>query len=206
MSIEDYKNIAQASQGLFTSLAIIIGGIWTYFIFIKNRSNYPIINLNLLYVQFDIPDGKCLIHASVEIKNNGLVLLESQGAELRLRQVKPLPDSISESIKQDIDPVPEGDKEVEWPLISERRWKWEKKTSKIEPGESDTLHADLVSDEHFEIEPGESDTLHADFVLDKHVEVIEFYFYLKNNAKSEKQLGWALTKMSELQKKELSDD
>ena len=178
METVDIRNISQAIQGLFTVLAIIVGGIWTYFIFIKNRSSHPIINLDLSYDKFEVDGNKRLIHVHLRIENNGLVLLYSKEAELRLRQVTPLPVEVIEDINQGHDPIKENEQEIWWPLEASREWSWAK--------------------ESFEIEPKESDTLHADFVIDKEIEVVQFYFHLTNSSKTKKQLGWTLTKMINL--------
>lgn len=176
--MEEYKDMVHVIQSLLTSAAITIGGIWTYFIFIKNRSNYPIINLSLSSKQFDIKEDKFLIHVSVKLENQGLVLLQSKEAELRLRQAKPLPTDVLDVIKGGYDPVPDDEQEILWPLVTERKWCWD--------------------NDSFEIEPKESDTLYADFIIDSSVEIVEFYFHLKNSTKSKKQLGWSITVMNNL--------
>lgn len=186
MTIEDYKNIAETIQSLFTTVAILVAALWTYFLFIKNRSIYPIVELELSYDKFNIVDDKTMIHAAVKISNNGAVLLNAGEAELRLRQVSPMPEEVEDEIKKGFDPVSKTETEVLWPMIAGRTWK----------SESDFI----------EIEPGESDVLHADFAFDKDVEIIEFYFYLKNRSKIKKQLGWALTKIIDLSTKEKKDE
>ena len=186
MNIEDYKNIAETFQAIFTVIAIIVAGFWTYYLFIENRSSYPIAELELSYDEFNILDNKILVHASIKIKNNGTVLLKAEEAELRLRQVTPLPEEVVKNINDGVDLVTKEETEVLWPHIAGRIWDYK--------------------ESFMEIEPGESDVLHADFAIDKTVEVIEFYFYLKNKSKSKKQLGWALTKVLKLSTKEKSND
>ncbi len=186
MSLEDCKIIAETLQGFFTSAAIVLGGIWTYFLFVKNRSKYPIINTNITYSKFSVTNGKLLIHVAVKLENHGLVLLQSDKAELRLRQVRPLPEDVLSNVNEDNDPVPEDGQEIPWELLREAKWNWENST--------------------FEIEPKETDTLHADFIIDDDVEIMELYFYLNNSAKSRKQIGWTLTMMSDLTTTETSDE
>jgi len=65
--------------------------------------------------------------------------------------------------------------EIEWPMLYGREWKWEKGG--------------------FEIEPGESDSLHADYIIPDYVEVIEFYCYISNARKKRAKLGWTLTQI-----------
>ena len=186
MSIEDYKNIAETVQYIVTAGAIIVAGLWTYYLFIENRSNYPIADIELSYVKFNVLEDKILIHASVKITNKGSVLLKAEEAELRLRQVTPLPEETVKIINSGGDLVAEGETEVMWPLIAGRLWKYE--------------------DEPIEIEPGESDVLHADFAIKNDIEIVEFYFYLKNKAKENKQLGWSITKMLNISKEEMKNE
>jgi hypothetical protein len=116
-----------------------------------------------------------LIHTEIRLKNAGSVLVRSDYAELRLRQVTPLPEELKEVVERGHDPVSEGNTEVEWPMIAGRTWKWSKG--------------------HFEIEPGEGDSLHADYIIPVTIKTVEFYCYLSNVKKKRKGLGWALTKL-----------
>ena len=175
MTIENWKNIAQASQSITTCLGIIVGGFWTYFIFIKKRLSYPRIKLDMSWDVISVPKNKNLIHAKVTIDNTGTILFEADEAELRLRRVVPIPSDIEDCVVQNFDPVQQGRSEIEWPEIAGRTWKWNPVV--------------------LEIEPGETDTLHSDFIIDSSVNAAQFYFFIKNKKKSKKQLGWPLTKV-----------
>jgi len=123
-----------------------------------------------------------LVHAEIVIENKGDVMLKSKSAQLRLRQVAPVPDEICGCAQQNIDPVPDGKTEIEWPCIAQRDWNWKE-------GE-------------FEVEPGESDYLHADFLIPHSISVVELYFFLANPAKSHKGLGWTRTKIHRFDERE----
>jgi flagellar biogenesis protein FliO len=41
MKLSDIKDIADVIQALFTSLAFIIGGAWTYLLFVRKRQRFP---------------------------------------------------------------------------------------------------------------------------------------------------------------------
>lgn len=96
---------------------------------------------------------------------------------MRLRKIVPISDEIRPDIEEGLDPVPEGKTEIEWPLVVGREWKWNEKD--------------------FEIEPGESDSLHADYIIESDIKVSEFYFYLRNVKKKTQNIGWTLTKIHE---------
>jgi hypothetical protein len=67
-----------------------------------------------------------LLHFEIQIQNTSDVILKSNHAELRLRQVVPLPAHLAGCVQKDTDPVYEGKTEVEWPSISNRTWRFEK--------------------------------------------------------------------------------
>lgn len=176
MDVTELKNFVDLGQSIAATGAIVVGGVWTYFLFIKHRLNYPQLELEVACEQYALDHGKKLIHAAVTIRNTGKVMLYSDSAEIRLRQVLPLPTDVRERISQNYDLLLKDQTEVEWPLIAARQWHWN-------PGE-------------FEIEPGESDALHTDFVVDAAVTVVQFYFFIKNAKKQ--SLGWSFVEMHRL--------
>jgi len=170
-----WKDLFSIVQEVTTSIAIIIGGIWTYLLFIRQRLGFPKVDIDISINDILLPEGARFIHAEITLKNTGSVVLISDYAELRLRQVVPVPDDLKTDLERGCDPVHEGKTEVEWPMISGREWKWSK-------GD-------------FEIEPSENDYLHADYIIPITIKVVEFYFYISNAKKKYKGLGWALTKL-----------
>jgi len=173
--MEYWKNLSSVIQALITTTAIVIGGVWTYLLFVRQRLNFPKVNIELNTEENLIPDGYRLLHARVSINNIGNVILRSNCAELRIRQVLPVPNDIKTTVDEGMDPVTEGKTEIEWPMLYGREWKWEKAG--------------------FEIEPGESDSLHADYIIEDDIEVVEFYFYISNAKKKRSKLGWTLTQI-----------
>lgn len=176
MDVIELKNYADFLQSVATTGAIIVGGIWTYFLFIKHRLNYPQIELKIACDEYALNHGKKLIHVTITIKNTGKVMLYSRFAEIRLRQVLPLSVGMDERIAQNYDLLLQDQTQVEWPLIAARQWHWDS-------GE-------------FEIEPGESDALHTEFAADADVTVVQFYCFIKNAKKQ--NLGWSLVQMRKL--------
>ncbi len=91
-----WKDLAQLVQAGVVSSGILVGGIWTYLLFVHKRLAYPRANLELSISQLPIVRDKSrLVHiAAVSIKNTGDVLLKSAYAELRLRQVVLIPERL----------------------------------------------------------------------------------------------------------------
>ncbi len=171
-----WKDLFSIIQAALTSVGIVVGGFWTYFLFVRQRLRFP--KVDIMFIQDKIIlEGTRFIHAEIKLSNLGNVILKSDYSESRLRKIVPIPDEIRPDIKNGLDPVPEGKTEIEWPLVVGREWKWNEKD--------------------FEIEPGESDSLHADYIIESDIKVLEFYFYLRNTKKKAQNIGWTLTKIHE---------
>lgn len=172
-----WKDLFSIIQTALTSVGIVVGGFWTYCLFVRQRLSFPKVDIKLFIQDKIIFEGTRFIHAEIKLSNLGTVILKSDYSELRLRKILPIPDEIEPDIKKGLDPVLEGKTEIEWPLIVGREWKWNEKD--------------------FEIEPGESDSLHADYIIESDIKLSEFYFYLRNAKKKAQNIGWTLTKIHE---------
>ena len=109
----------------------------------------------------------------MRVLNSSRILLAPKYAELRLRQVVPVPKELTARLDPGIDPVEAGRTELTWPMIAGREWNWDKGG--------------------FEVEPGEADALEADFVISSNVATIQLYAFLRNPKKEGKELGWTTT-------------
>ena len=170
--------LLRAFQSLFTVGAIVAGGIWTYMIFVKRRQRYPRANITQQIRHFPLPNNKVLLRATVRICNEGEILLSLVSGFSRVQQMIPCSDDLCEVLKERDDSNEQCEPEAEWPLLSERKLKFEK-------GER-------------EVEPGETDELHFDFVIDSDVQVIVVYSYLKNAEKRRREIGWNATSIYDL--------
>jgi hypothetical protein len=167
--------VAASIQAAVVFAGALVGGIWTWRLFVRNRLAYPRASVQLSVSHLPlVKDKSQLVHVAVSIKNTGDVLLKSSRAELRLRQVVPVPEDLAEVADGNCDPVLEGHTEIEWPCLAARNWRKE--------------HG-------FEIEPGEVDSLHADFAIPITVSVVQFYFFVSNSRKERDGIGWAHTEL-----------
>lgn len=176
----ELKDTAQTLQAFVAIIGILVGAVWTYRLYVRQRLHFPRVVPELACDVVKLSRGSSLLHATVRLANQGSVLFRSASAELRLRQVVPVPAGIAASLKRGDDPVPKERAQIEWPLLRQRDWKWS-------PGD-------------FEIEPGETDFLHADFFVPPGVKVVELYFYLDNPRK--KGVGWTTTTIRDLRQQE----
>jgi len=157
-NISRFKEIADIAQVAVTVAAVVVGGIWSYWLFVQNRQKYPRAGITHRIMHKHAGNGKLLLHVGVTISNLGDVLLSLVALETRVQQVLPLPDEVLEAIGKGQNPVTEGETEVAWPLIDSQKLE-------LERGEC-------------EVEPGESQEIHHDFIFDADAEVIEVYTYL----------------------------
>ncbi len=176
------KLIAHTIQAAVTAGALVVGGVWSYWLFVQNRQRYPRAGIVHRITHRHIGNDKLLLHVGVTVSNLGNVLLSLIALETRVQQVLPLPDDVLEAIDKGQDPVPEGKTEVAWPLIASHK-------SKLQKGEC-------------EVEPGESQDIHHDFILPGDVEVVEVYTYVMNEQKRRRELAWELTTLYDLSEPE----
>lgn len=170
--------VLRALQSLLAMSAIVVGGFWTYRLFVQRRQRYPRANITQQIAHYPLANNKVLLRATVRICNEGEILLSLLSGFSRVQQMIPCADELCEDLEKRDDKDGQCEPEAEWPLLRERKLKFKK-------GER-------------EIEPGESDELHFDFVIDSDVEVIVIYSYLKNAKKRRPEIGWNVTSIYDL--------
>lgn len=179
ISQNSLKEIVDVTQSILTSAAIIIGGIWSYMLFIKKRQKYPRADISHQITHAILSKSKILLRVKTILRNKGDVLLALSSGEVRLQQIFPLQPGFAHQIDQ-IDPVPENKSEVEWPLLGVRSFYWIK-------GEC-------------ELEPGEQDCFIAEFICDAKIELVSVYSYFQNVKKYNRDIGWGITTLYKIDK------
>lgn len=182
MNITEFKELSEAISAFLTSLAIIVGGYWSYRLFVQRRQKYPRASISHYISHTYIGGEKLLLRVHMQIANKGDVLLEIVEGDLRVHQMLPVPGYIQEIIDEGKDPVPYKEWEIPWPLVGRRTCSWQRGK--------------------FEIEPNESDELHFDFVVDAEIRSVIVYSHFLNsrkqirllwNWKLGRNVGWGLT-------------
>jgi hypothetical protein len=178
MDTTTLKAIASIIQAVVTSGGIVVGGVWTYRLFVKKRQKYPRASVRHDISHRKLGGGHVLLNVRATISNAGEVLLSLESAETRVQQILPLGATLLDDIREGKDLVPAGETEVPWPSLFNRK-------SERKKGE-------------FQIEPGESDSIQYDFVLPERVRTVEVYTYLKNEAVHKRNIGWSVTTIYDL--------
>ena len=104
-------------QSLVTIVAIIVGGYWTYRLFVMKRELRAHLNINSAVVSKIISPGVVLIHLSMSVQNTGEGLVTLGDADIRVQQVSPLAHSLQKSLNEGKQLVPKGQNIVPWPLV-----------------------------------------------------------------------------------------
>ena len=182
MNAATLKEWAEIAQSVFTSAALIIGGIWTYLLFVKNRLNYPKAEISHEISYHQLDEKQCLIHLIVRVKNIGDTLIELGTTKSWIEQIIPVPEAIKEKMNGE-NLIDDNNTEIGWPCAyggGEIEKTWEEKEA--------------------EIEPGETEFYHFEFILDEPISLIKIYSYIKNKKKKRKngEIGWSKTTLYSL--------
>jgi hypothetical protein len=144
-------------SNLTTILAILIGGWWTYLLFIRQRQDYSRAILKQDVQQIKLDEINRLLNIRIDIENVGNRLITPPKCSTTVQQVLPVPDEITQRMQNKIPLVPEGEIEVDWKVIARREF---------------SLGEDNID---LELEPGESDQLYLDFIIPVAVTVVQVH-------------------------------
>ena len=153
MSISDFKILAGVT-------ATIIVGLWTYYLFIAERTHSPKMEMSFQTECFDFDNEFYLIVTKLAIRNTSKVLLEPTSAQVKMQQILPNTKNFKEIPYDKFNILKEGDENLLFPMLAQRDWEKDK--------------APII------LEPGESEELSADFFLSKTAKVIRMYASIQN--------------------------
>jgi hypothetical protein len=175
----DNKDAYEAIKDLAEMFAIIVGGFWTYLLFVKKREKYPRAKLGQIIVSWPLANSKIMLRTTVHVENTSEVLLQLSSGYTWIQQLKPLTPDFLKRIGDGTDIVKKDDTETRWHLLGERNY---------------------FKRSIMEIEPGEADELNAEFVIDSSVEQVLIYTYLENATKcprsslrKKREIGWSVS-------------
>jgi hypothetical protein len=173
MCLSQWEEIASIIASGATVVGLILGGVWTYWLFVQHRQRYPRARIEHRIRHWRAGEGKTLLHIDVTISNVGSVLISLVESRTTIQQVLPVADSLREMIAAGRELVESGKSEVDWPTIAEHEVQYEK--------------------DECEIEPDETQGIEYDFVVNDDVRTVQVYSYVMNEKKRKKELSWDLT-------------
>jgi hypothetical protein len=167
-----YKDGLSALETICKIAALIIGGIWAWKGFIRNRLRFPSATLEHMITSWT-DENKTFLHVTVRISNTGNILIKLAKGKTWIEKLTPLPSKVKDSVRTGNMPIQTGKHEINWSLIAKH---------------------ELMSSDRIEIEPKETDELHFDFVIDKKIMRALIYTHLENQTKGlRKKIGWNLS-------------
>jgi len=171
MTLDSTKTAIEILESASKIAALIVGGFWTYLLFIKKRSAYPRAAVSHDVTLVPLNDERALLRVSITIRNTSEVLLAVESIRVELKRISPFVDE-----SPALGYAGHGRAfEYPWPMVGE---------AKPRP--------DL------EIEPGESDAVHLDFIVERTTSSVQVYSYVKNVKKRGREIGWNCTSVHHL--------
>jgi hypothetical protein len=174
------KEGTETAQSLFTIVAIVVGGLWTYNVFVKERKQYPHANIEQKISHLALPQRNHLLRVGVELTNTGTARLLSGKSIIRVQQVLPMPGCPGQGpcaaieVKAALVGTGRQNNEFSWPLLAER---------------------EQVFEPPLDIEPGEKELVEYEFALPADIEVVRVYSYFRNDKKTSgrNETGWTVS-------------
>jgi hypothetical protein len=172
-TMEKAKLYAEVVQSALTSIAIVIGGIWTYQQFIRERPDKGHLIVSQTAQDYAVSAGQTFVQVRIELENVGPSRVLINDGVTRLQQISPLSEKISRAI--------EGAE----PALTKRF------------NERQTLPWPIICSGHLSsmqrsLEPGEKMVLTQDFLVPRNVRLLRVYSYFEGDVQDDDQSGrWA---------------
>jgi hypothetical protein len=172
--VTDADSLTSAAAHLAQIGAIVVGGIWTYNRFIKQREDFPRATLEQITTHRELGKEHTFLRVAVKVDNVSTVLLPTQDVRTDVYQVLPVTPDVSEALAAG-QLVPAGERDARWPCI-----------------------ASFEGEGPGQIEPGEGDEFGFDFVIPTDVMTVFVYSYIRNVKQAGRELGWSVTSLYDL--------
>ncbi|MBV9768138.1 MAG: hypothetical protein JOZ32_01085 [Bryobacterales bacterium] len=143
--LENAKYAMDIVQSTATVIALVVGGIWTYRLFIQQRQEQPRLKIEHKISQRRLLSGETLLSVDELLSNPGSTLVALHSSETRIIQMLPLPTGLTGTDLTDQHELPDiVDKPEKWPVLRDTRRRFPDGDRLLEPGEEDQLHAEFV--------------------------------------------------------------
>jgi hypothetical protein len=167
------KTFLEAVQSFLTSLALVAGGIWTYYNYIYKRERWPQAELKISEASYE-RDGQIYLSVQINMRNIGQIMLPITSVVTRVQEVSLLNNNHTPRYY----PKDEG-VVLDWPISIENEKKYNK-------GE-------------LELEPNEVHQFDFDFLLKTDIRIVKITVYIPNIRKFKQGIGWLTTSIHSIQ-------
>lgn len=171
--MQNTKDIVQIIQLVFTTLAIVMGSLWSYFLFIRKRPIGKRAQINHIIFYEKVSKDKAFLHVSVDIANIGEVLLRFPRGFVRIQKIIPFDKALLEKVEKN---------ESSAILAYSAELDFQRATDDKELPHS------------IQIEPGEREKIGFDFIINYNIKAVKIYSFFDNSNK----IGWSLSTIHRL--------
>ena len=180
---------AKGIESLAKTVALLMAGVWTYLIFVRQRLRYPSAKVELSLSHRELPNAKRILHVEVKLENIGKTIIRLDKADVVIERVAPLTAELLEPLLAQHDPLAsDAPPEISWYRVGHRAHRYQ---------------------QAIEVEPGECEMLRYDFRIGKNVKIVKVRAHVTNChkrkfgslRKREKrviEIGWSAVKYYEL--------
>src|SRR5947208_2144168 len=95
--VSEYKEGLSALETICKIAALIIGGIWAWKGFIRNRLRFPSATLEHVITSW-IDEDKTFLHVKVRITNTGNMLIQLSKGKTWIEKLTPLPSKVRTAV------------------------------------------------------------------------------------------------------------
>jgi hypothetical protein len=186
---KDINAKLQAIQAALTIVAIVVGGLWAYMLFIKQRQQYAHLKIEHQVTHVLLPKHRILLIVDVNHSNVGTVKVSLTSADVKiysLRQQSPTAEAI-EQVNGSRFSADEPD--LLWDIQAERKATWDPQRNMFLEMLARFRNTRTNPDERV-VEPGESDQLHYEFILSDDAWPLLIYSYFENPTITDRNIGW----------------
>lgn len=166
---------------IVTISATIVGAIWSYYAFFRQRLKEPRLNVTHEINALDLSDGRYLLKVYAAITNIGQVRVELLVWHLRAEQILPLTKTPQKDLAEK-QAFTDAHDHAHWNCLAEGNF----------------------SDGAFKmaLEPGETDRASANLVIKSGVEVVQIYSHFRCTKDAKLREGWPTKTLLDLRKHE----
>jgi hypothetical protein len=97
LTLSDFQELTESIQSIFTVLAIIVGGYWTYNLYKVKREGLPRANIehNVNVIYISPSRNRLILSIDVIVENTGSVLLKLMPWQIIVRKILPPTDEMN---------------------------------------------------------------------------------------------------------------
>jgi membrane protein implicated in regulation of membrane protease activity len=168
--LEQQNDLFDVLQKIVTISATLLGAIWAYYAFFRERLKEPRLNVGHQIHRLDLPDGRRLLKVYATIANVGQVRVELPVWRLRADQILPLTATPQKDLDRKAFTDTSG--HSHWNCLAEGQFSRDDKSFGMA------------------LEPGETDRAAANLVIPAGIEVVQVYSHFSRDEDSQGREGW----------------